>query len=101
MPLNLTWLRINSSYGERMTVLQFPADRRAADIKRCAMRLLDLHGEAANRFWRAEMAELAASLRAQGASETELSLQAGMFMQAVQAEMQRAYGPDLAESTAG
>jgi hypothetical protein len=47
------------------------------------------------------MANLAASLRAQGASETELSLQAGMFMQAVQAEMQRAYGPDLAESTAG
>jgi hypothetical protein len=83
-----------------MTVLQFPADRRAAAIKRCAHTLIDLHGEAANRFWRSEVAALATSLKAQGASEDEVSLQAAMFMQAVQLEMQRAYSSGLAESSA-
>lgn len=71
-----------------MTLLQFPADRRAADVKRCAEALLRLHGEEANRFWRSEMAGFAQALRAQGVADEEISRQAGLFMHAVQMQLQ-------------
>ncbi|CDZ26474.1 DUF6074 family protein [Neorhizobium galegae] len=71
-----------------MTLLQFPADRRTADVKRCAEALLRLHGEQANRFWRSEMAGFAAALRAQGVADEEISHQAGLFMHAVQMQLQ-------------
>ncbi|MBP2559868.1 hypothetical protein J2T08_000610 [Neorhizobium galegae] len=71
-----------------MTLLQFPADRRTADVKRCAEALLRLHGEQANRFWRSEMAGFAAALRAQGVADEEISRQAGLFMHAVQMQLQ-------------
>jgi len=74
-----------------MTLLQFPADRRTADIRRCSEALQTLHGEAANRFWRLEMAGFAANLKAQGCSEHEISRQAALFMHAVQMELQAAY----------
>ncbi len=74
-----------------MPLLQFPADRRTAAIRRCAEALQNLHGEAANRFWRSEMAGLAANLREQGCSDTELSRQASLFMDAVQRELQVVY----------
>ncbi|TCR98312.1 hypothetical protein EV281_109119 [Rhizobium sp. BK418] len=74
-----------------MTLLQFPADRRTADIRRCSEALQTLHGEAANRFWRSEMASFAANLKAQGCSEHEISQQAALFMHAVQMELQAAY----------
>ncbi len=74
-----------------MPLLQFPADRRTADIRRCAEALQNLHGEAANRFWRTEMAGFAANLRERGCSDAELSRQAALFMDAVQMELQVVY----------
>jgi Family of unknown function (DUF6074) len=74
-----------------MTLLQFPADRRTAEIRRCSEALQNLHGEAANRFWRSEMAAFAASLKEQGCAEDEISHQAFLFMDAVQMELQVAY----------
>ncbi len=43
-----------------MALVQFPADRRTADVRRYAVALQRLHGEDANRFWRTEIASLAA-----------------------------------------
>ena len=80
-----------------MTLLQFPADRRTADVKRCANALQNLHGKHADRFWRTEMATFAAALRAQGEVEEEISRQAGRFLHAVQRELQLAF----AESETG
>lgn len=74
-----------------MPVLQFPSDRRIADVKRCAEALRHLHGEAANQFWRSQMAGFVAMLRSQGAVEDEISAQAGLFMEAVQMELQAAF----------
>lgn len=74
-----------------MTLLQFPADRRTADIRRCSEALQNLHGEAANRFWRSEMAGFAVNLKAQGCEDDEISQQAALFMHAVQMELQAAY----------
>lgn len=74
-----------------MPLLQFPADRRTADIRRCAEALQNLHGEAANRFWRSEMAVFAANLKEQGCSDAELSRQAALFMDAVQMELRVVY----------
>lgn len=69
-------------------LLQFPADRRKADAKRLAVALRHLHGEHADKFWRAEMVKLTAALSAAGANPEEISKQAGRFMQAVQSELQ-------------
>lgn len=77
-----------------MALAHFPADRRRADIKRCAQALLDIHGEDANRFWRSEMAALAKGLMQQGASSEEISHQAGLFMNAVQMELQHLFAEE-------
>ncbi|WFU52005.1 DUF6074 family protein [Sinorhizobium terangae] len=77
--------------GDSMTVLQFPANRRMGDVKRCAEALQRLHGEQANRFWRSEMTDFAAALRRSGIVEEEISRQAGLFMHAVQMELQVAF----------
>lgn len=74
-----------------MTLVQFPADRRTADIRRCSEALNRLHGEDANRFWRQEMASFAAKLKAQGLADLEISHQAALFMNAVQMELQAAF----------
>lgn len=74
-----------------MTLAHFPADRRLADIRRCAQALLNLHGEAANTYWRAQMAEFAAGLARQGASSEAIAQQADLFMSAVQNELQRLF----------
>lgn len=74
-----------------MSLLAFPADRRTSEIRRCANALLQLHGEEANRFWRSEMAGLAAALKRQGMDESEISRQAALFMHAVQMELQLAF----------
>lgn len=71
-----------------MSVLQFPADRRLAEVKRCAARLNNLHGGEADQFWRAEMFRFVAILEAAGAVEEEVRQQAGLFLQAVQVELQ-------------
>ncbi|WFU07320.1 DUF6074 family protein (plasmid) [Rhizobium sp. CB3171] len=71
-----------------MTVVQFPADRRTAEVKRCAEALQRLHGEEANGFWRSEMAAFAAALERQGMVAEEISCQARRFMHAVQMELQ-------------
>ena len=74
-----------------MTLVQFPADRRTADIRRCSEALTHLHGEEANRFWRQEMAGFAARLKAQGVQDMDISHQAALFMNAVQMELQAAF----------
>lgn len=77
-----------------MALAHFPADRRRADIKRCAEALLTLQGEDANRFWRDEMKSLAATLARQGASPLDISHQAALFMNAVQLELQHLFAED-------
>jgi hypothetical protein len=74
-----------------MTLLQFPADRRTADIRRCAEALQNIHGEEANRFWRSEMASFAEGFRNRGVDEDEIRHQAALFMHAVQMELQSAF----------
>lgn len=74
-----------------MTLVQFPADRRTSDVRRCSEALNRLHGEDANRFWRAEMKEFAGRLKAQGVPDLEISHQAALFMNAVQMELQSAF----------
>lgn len=75
-----------------MKVTQFPADRRLAEVRRCAALLQDLHGEEANRFWRSEMIRFAAAMRIAGAEDEEIRLQAGFFLKAVQIELELAAG---------
>ncbi|WP_328803980.1 DUF6074 family protein [Pseudorhizobium endolithicum] len=79
-----------------MTLVQFPTYRRTADVRRCAATLRDLQGEAANGFWRAEMARLASALRRLGSSDDEIALQARLFMDAVQVELQAAFAHESA-----
>ncbi|MGE6740830.1 DUF6074 family protein [Allorhizobium pseudoryzae] len=81
-----------------MTLAHFPADRRTADIRRCAQALLSLHGEEANLFWRQEMAGFARTLTAQGAEPAEISHQAALFMNAVQMELQQLFAEDDPEA---
>ncbi len=82
-----------------MSLVQFPADRRTADIRRCANTLQDLHGEDANRFWRSEMARFAATLREQGVEETEVSHQAYLYLAAVQLELEVAFAEERVEGS--
>ncbi|MGF9691609.1 MULTISPECIES: DUF6074 family protein [unclassified Rhizobium] len=77
-----------------MTLAHFPADRRTADIRRCAQALLTLHGEEANQYWRSEMRAIAAELAQQGAEPQEISRQAALFMNAVQMELQALFAAD-------
>ncbi len=71
-----------------MTVSQFPADRRLADVRRCALQLLNLHGDDANRFWREEMVTFVAAMRTAGAGDDEIRRQAALFLRAVQTEIE-------------
>jgi hypothetical protein len=88
-------------YGVEMTLLQFPADRRTRDVRRCAETLSDLHGHAANQFWRSEMAEFSRSMRQRGADDLEISRQAALFMHAVQMELQMMFADQDADVSAG
>lgn len=72
-------------------LVSFPAARRVTDVRRCAERLMTVHGEEANLFWRTEMKQFAASMRGQGFSDAEISLEATRFMAAVQMELQHQY----------
>lgn len=82
-----------------MTLVQFPADRRTADIRRCAEALHSIHGHEANLFWRSEMLHFAEAMRSQGVAEEEISRQAGLFMHAVQIELQMMFaGQDAGAS---
>ncbi len=74
-----------------MSVSQFPAHRRLMEVRRCAQRLQELHGEAANQFWRAEMALFVAAMKATGAQEEEIRAQAALFLSAVQGELEAAF----------
>lgn len=83
-----------------MQIAHFPADRRTADIRRCAQALMNIHGEEANRYWRAQMSDIAATLAARGASEEEIAHQASLFMNAVQTELQHLFAAELEEAEA-
>lgn len=72
-----------------MAVLPFPADRRRLDVKRCAIRLSNIHGEDADLFWRAEMAGFVTTLRGAGANDAEIRQQAVLFLRAVQDELEQ------------
>ncbi|RWX76971.1 hypothetical protein EPK99_15015 [Neorhizobium lilium] len=82
-----------------MSLVQFPADRRTADIRRCVKALQDLHGEEANRFWRAEMMRFACALREQGVEEAEVSHQAHLYLAAVQMELERAFAEERIDAS--
>lgn len=84
-----------------MTLVQFPADRRTADVRRCAEILQDLQGHDANLFWRQEMAALSARMRVQGVDDAEISRQAALFMGAVQMELQMIFAAQEQDASAG
>lgn len=72
-------------------VVCFPVHRQRSEIKRCAGNLDKLHGEAASRYWKAEMRLLASRLSSIGLDEAEVSRQALLFTGAVMEDLQRAY----------
>ena len=75
-----------------MRISQFPADRRLAEVKRCAALLGELPGDDANRFWRTEMIDFVAAMRGTGAGDEEIRRQAGLFLKAVQVELEQSFG---------
>ncbi|AYG64177.1 MULTISPECIES: DUF6074 family protein [Rhizobium] len=75
-----------------MKTILFPADRRLAEVKRCSALLQALHGEEANRFWRSEMIHFVAAMRIAGAEDEDIRAQAGLFLKAVQIELEIAAG---------
>ena len=75
-----------------MNVSQFPADRRLADVKRCAGVLQELHGNEANRFWQTEMIDFVAAMRRTGAEDEQIRRQAGLFLKADQIELEQSFG---------
>lgn len=83
-----------------MALAQFPADRRIAEIRRCAEVLQKVHGEEANQFWRSTMRDFAANLVRQGAEPEEVSHQAALFMAAVQNELQAMFAQEEEQALA-
>jgi hypothetical protein len=69
----------------------FPANRRHAQVRRCAGNLDRVHGEAASRYWRIEMRSFADSLKNHGQSDAEISKQVLLFTGAVMEELQRTH----------
>ena len=81
-------------------LLQFPADRMTAHVRRCATVLQNLHGEDANTFFRAEIAALVTGMRSNGQPDEEISRQAAAFVAAVQEELQSLYSAARVEQSA-
>lgn len=86
----------NIGLTSRTRPVPFPMARRTGIVRRCAAELEALHGEAAQRYWRAECRKLADELLALGCAEAEMRLQVLDFQDEVQAELRRRH---LADAT--
>lgn len=87
---------VNIGLTSRTGPVPFPMARRTGIVRRCAAELEALHGEAAQRYWRAECRKLADELLALGCAEAEMRLQVLDFQDEVQAELRRRH---LADAT--
>lgn len=81
---------------ERRPVVPFPAERRIAEVRRCAGELDALHGEAARTYWQRVCRELAEELRRLGSSESELRTAVFAFQDEVQRELAARSRPEEA-----
>lgn len=70
-------------------VVPFPAERRTADVRRCAGELDGLNGEAARLYWQRVCRALADELLKLGSSETDMRAAVFAFQDEVQRELIR------------
>jgi hypothetical protein len=75
-------------------VVPFPAERRTAQIRRCAGELDGLHGEDALLYWRKVCRELADELRKLGSNENQARSAVFAFQDEVQQELFRRHHAD-------
>jgi uncharacterized protein (DUF58 family) len=68
-------------------IVVFPFDRRGWDVRHMAKFLSVVHGEYAERGWKAHCKAMARRLRAAGVAEEEIRHQMSAFQDAVQAEL--------------
>jgi len=80
--------------AERGPVVPFPAERRTAQIRRCAGELDGLHGEDARLYWLKVCRELADELRKLGSSENQARAAVFAFQDEVQQELSRMHSGD-------
>ena len=84
----------------RGTPVPCPMARRTGIVRRCAADREALHGEPAQRYWRAECRKLADELLALGCDEAEMRLQVLDFQDEVQAELRRRHQAGAAHDEA-
>lgn len=82
------------------SLLVFPFDARAALVRRVAVELSSLHGEAANLFWRKTARDLYGELLSTGQDDAKAREDVGRFCAAVQAELCSGIEPSLSLVTA-
>nr|WP_314089025.1 DUF6074 family protein [uncultured Shinella sp.] len=82
-------MRRRSVATETGPVVPFPAERRTAQIRRCAGELDGLHGDDARLYWRKVCHELADEMRKLGSSEDNARAAVFAFQDEVQQELFR------------
>lgn len=82
-------MRRRSVATETGPVVPFPAERRTAQIRRCAGELDGLQGEDARLYWRKVCRELADEMRKLGSSEDSARAAVFAFQDEVQQELFR------------
>lgn len=86
--------RRRSIASETGPVVPFPAERRTAQIRRCAGDLDALQGEAARLYWLKVCRELADELRKLGSCENQARAAVFAFQDEVQQELFRRHHAD-------
>jgi hypothetical protein len=79
--------RRRSIASETGPVVPFPAERRTAQVRRCAGELDGLHGEAARQYWLKVCRELADEMRKLGSNENQARAAVFAFQDEVQQEL--------------
>lgn len=88
-PYASTQMRRCSVATETGPVVPFPAERRTAQIRRCAGELDGLQGEDARLYWRKVCRELADEMRKLGSNEDNARAAVFAFQDEVQQELFR------------
>lgn len=88
-PYASTQMRRRSVATETGPVVPFPAERRTAQIRRCAGELDGLQGEDARLYWRKVCRELADEMRKLGSNEDNARAAVFAFQDEVQQELFR------------
>lgn len=83
------------------TVIAFPVHRSSSEVRRLARNLSCFQGNAANRYWRAEMRALAERLKASGLNGDEVTNEAVRLTTAVQIELCNIWADEMTRSQGG